>query len=231
MIMDHIHHTKMVSNGDWFSRGDDPAADDWAVYQGTLVARTGDEIGITGEHLGNIFLSFGGNRVGDWVLVANTDNADNSRDTVLLINGQVVIREGDPIDLDGNGAFDDDVFIGRGNNTSSAFAANDIFLGDDRVLYFIAPLRNAAGADLGSNPPFGAGGEAFMRVRGCPPRQGDFDFDGDADLRDYTTFHGCMAGPDGGLGPQCECVDSDGNGNVDLEDFGRFQEAFSGPSP
>jgi hypothetical protein len=232
MTMDDIHHTKMVSNGDWFSRGDDPANDDWAVYNGTLVAETGDEIGSTGEHLGAVFLSFGGNRVGDWVLVANTDDPDNSRDTVLLLNGQVVIREGDPIDLDGNGAFDDDVFIGRGNNTSSAFAANDIFLGDGGMLYFIAPLRNAAGDDLGSDPPFGSGGEAFLRVSlSCPAQPGDSDGDGDTDLDDYTVFAGCMDGPVGGVGPGCGCFDFDESGGVDLRDFAGFQEVFTGSLP
>lgn len=233
MIVAEVFHTKMVSNGDWFSRGDDAADDDWAVYNGTVVAETGDEIGTTGEHLGNTFLSFRGNRVGDWVLVANTDDADTSRDTVILLNGQVVIREGDPIDLDGNGAFDDDVFIGRGTATSSAFATNDIFLGDNGMLYFIAPLRNAAGEDLGSDPPFGSGGEAFLRVHlGCPPQQGDFDGDGDADLDDYAEFEGCLTGPGGGLAqPTCACGDFGGDQDVDLEDFREFQEAFTGPNP
>ena len=236
MIMDDIHHTKMVSNGDWFSRGDDSAGDDWAVYNSTLVAETGDEIGTTGEHLGNVFLSFGGNRVGDWVLVANTDDPDSSRDTVVLLNGEVVIREGDPIDLDTNGVFDDDVFIGRGDNTFSAFAANDIFLGDDRMLYFIAPLRNADGEDLGSIPSFG-GGDAFLRVYvGCPTQPGDFDCDGDVDLGDYAHFADCLNGPGAAPDPtppttsqQClGAFDFEPDTDVDLADFGGFQEAFTG---
>ena len=232
MTMDDIHHTKMVSNGDWFSRGDDAAGDDWAVYNGTLVAETGDEIGSTGEHLGNVFLASGGNRVGDWVLVANTDNPDNSRDTVLLLNGLIAVREGDPIDLDSNGVFDDDVFIGRGDNTFSAFGANDVFLGDDRMLYFIAPLRNAAGDDLGSDPPFGSGGEAFLRVRlSCPTQQGDFDFDGDVDLDDYADLADCLDGPN--VEPvlwKCTCADLDDDNDTDLADFAGFQKAFTGSS-
>jgi hypothetical protein len=165
MIAADVFHTKMVSNGDWFSRGDDDADNDWAIYNSAVVAETGDEIGSTGEHLGAVFLAFAGNRVGDWVLVANTDDPDTSRDTVLLLNGEVFVREGDPVDLDGNGAFDDDVFIGRGDSALSAFAPDDIFLSDDGMLYFIAPLRNAAGEDLGSDPPFGSGGDAFMGVQ------------------------------------------------------------------
>ena len=54
-----------------------------------------------------------------------TDNADDSKDHVLVVNGTVIIREGDPVDLDGNGSFDDSVYIGDGTPTSSAFAAID----------------------------------------------------------------------------------------------------------
>ena len=227
--MADVFHTKMVANGDWFCRGDDPVNDDWAVYNGTVVAETGDEIGSTGEYLQDIFLSLGGNRMGDWVLVANTDDPDTARDTVLLLNGEVVIREGDPIDLDGNGAFDDDVFIGRGNLTSSAFAANDIFLSDDRVLHFIAPLRNAAGDDLGSDPPFGAGGEAFMRVSlPCPTPQGDLDFDSEVDLEDYILFEDCLDGPGVPFAAGCSCADMTGDGSVSLNDFAALQRSLSG---
>jgi hypothetical protein len=121
------------------------------------------------------------------------------------------------------------VFIGRGTDTSSAFAANDIFLSDDRVLYFIAPLRNAAGEDLGSDPPFGAGGEAFMRVNlPCPSPQGDLNFDGVVDLEDYGMFADCLDGPGISLAAGCACADMTGDGSVSLDDFTVMQRAFPG---
>jgi hypothetical protein len=228
VVMADVFYTYMRSNGDWFSRGDDPNDDDWAVAGGELVAATGDEIGSTGEFLGDSFLAFNGNRVGDWVLVANTDNPNPGRDTVVLLNGEVVLREGDPIDLDGNGQFDDDVFIGRGNNTLTAFAANDVFLTDGRMLYFIAPLRDEAGNDLGSDPPFGAGGEAFMRVQlagGCDPC--DANCDGVVDAFDIEPFITLLTGGGSGCAP---CTgDVNGDGAIDAFDIEPFIECLVGP--
>ena len=42
-------------------------------------------------------------------------------------------------------------------------------------------------------------------------------------------LQGRCAAPGGGLGPDCECPDVDGNGDVDLVDFAEFQAAFMGP--
>ncbi|GAF85580.1 unnamed protein product, partial [marine sediment metagenome] len=170
ITVDAVFQTKLLSNGDWYSRGDDPNNDDWAVRNGTLMAATGDPI-TTGstEHWANIFYAFTGNTNGDWVLVGNTDNGDIQTDTVIVLNGtDVVVREGDPVDLDGNGSFDDDAYIGRGVATLTAIHADDIFLTDDMMLYFFASLRDGAGNDLGS---FGSGGDAFLRLDlspGCP---------------------------------------------------------------
>ena len=117
------------------------------------------------------------------------------------------MREGDPVDLDGNGEFDDDAFIGRGNAALSAFHPDDIFLSDDGMLYFFASLRNAAGEDLGS---FGTGGDAFLRLQlgdDCPA---DFDGDGDVDTADLLHLLGAWGTPDG---------DVDGDGDTDTADL------------
>lgn len=161
ITVDGIFFTKMLPNGDWYSRGDDPANDDWAVSNGELFAATGNPITPgSPENWGDSFLAFTGNNNGDWVLVGNTDSADTATDTVIVLNGRdVVVREGDPVDLDGNGIADDDAFIGRGTDTSSAFNPNDIFLSDDGMLYFFAPLRDSMGNDLGI---FGSGGDSFL---------------------------------------------------------------------
>jgi len=183
IIIAAISHSKLAGDGSWFTRGDDPGDNDWAVRNGTLLAATGDPIIIgSEEHWGDKFLSFTGNRMGDWVLTGNTDIGDDAIDEVLVVNGEIIVaREGDPIDLDGNGEFDDDAFIGRGNLTSSAFHADDIFLGDDLTLFFFASLRNAAGEDLGS---FGSGGDAFIRVLLAPECPADITGDGVVDVLD-----------------------------------------------
>ncbi len=243
-----VFQTKLLTNGDWYSRGDDPSDNDWAVRNGTLLAATGDSITGGGEHWGNVFSAFTGNTVGDWVLVGNTDNGDIQTDSVIALNGaEVVVREGDPVDLDGNGAFDDDAYIGRGDAALSAFHADDIFLSDDLMLYFFASLRNAAGEDLGS---FGSGGDAFLRidlVQGCPqpgnsgnyctadvfPNNGDgvwdYSQDGDcvvglSDLSQLLANYGMTAGATREEG---DIYPDGGDGAVSLNDLSALLGQFN----
>lgn len=146
--MSDVFFTRMLTNGDWFARGADPTGADWAVRNGVLLAKTGDLIG-GGELWGDAFSSFTGDRNGNWLLVGNTSNPNPSLDTVMVYNGTMILaREGDPIDLDDNGLFDDDVFL-------ASFQPNDVFLTDDGLVYFLATLRNGAGTGLG---------DAFLRL-------------------------------------------------------------------
>jgi len=146
-VMVDVFFTRMLSDGTWFSRGDATGGDDWAVRNGVLLAKTGDAISAT-ENWGAAFSTFTGNQAGDWLLAGNTTNPDPDRDTVIVLNGTTVIaREGDPIDLDANGFFDDDVFI-------NSFQATDLFITDERLILLLATLRNGAGTLLG---------DAFLR--------------------------------------------------------------------
>jgi len=162
-----IFDQQIATSGDWFARGRDNSstgsgAPDWAVRNGVLIAKTGDPISGS-EDLGDTFYGFSGNSVGDWVLMANTDSANAAADEVLLWNGTVIAREGDPVDVDGNGMFDDGAFLGRGNPALVCFQANDLALSDTNVLYFIASLNDGFGSDLGSLPAFGTP-DALFRV-------------------------------------------------------------------
>ena len=59
---------------------------------------------------------------------------------------------------------------------------------------------------------------------------GDFDGDGDADLRDVSWFLQCFTGVDGGpLAPQCLEGDFDGDGDIDVTDAKWFLAAGTGP--
>jgi hypothetical protein len=72
-----------------------------------------------------------------------TSNPDLNANAVLVFNDSfVLVREGDPVDLDGNGLFDDNTFI-------SVFNNEDGFLTDDLRFYFAADLRDGAGTALG----------------------------------------------------------------------------------
>ncbi|MCA8980895.1 MAG: hypothetical protein KDC14_12780 [Planctomycetes bacterium] len=158
-----VFQTAMAASGDWVSRGDDPASDDWLVLNGTVIAKTGDSVEGGTEAYSASFLACAVNSNGDWALIAETDNADPAANQVLVVNGRVIAREGDPIDLDGNGLFDDSVFLGDGTPTSAAFNANDLAITNSGMVYFIAKLNDGAGNDL-NDAGFG-GPDAFVRIQ------------------------------------------------------------------
>ncbi len=60
---------------------------------------------------------------------------------------------------------------------------------------------------------------------------GDFDYDGDADLADFSIFQGCFNGPNRPMAAGgCDDTDLDGDADVDLADFSTFQNCFNGPN-
>lgn len=239
-----VFQSRLAPSGDWISRGDDPNNDDWAVRNGSLIAATGQPItparGV--EAWGDVLLAVDTNSMGDWVVAGNTNSADPASDSVIVLNGdQVVLRENDPIDLDGNGMFDDDVFIGRGNNTFSAFSGSDVRLTDDLVLWVIAPLRDSMGNDLGT---FGAGGEALLRIDlggdNCGPC-GDSNCDGVISVSDIAFFVQAVSGGEagwagsfpGGVAP-CDFLcanDTNGDGLVTVGDIGQFVDTLTNGTP
>lgn len=86
--------------------------------------------------------------------------------------------------------------------------------------------------------PFAMTGGTFELTGGfwtcaavATPIAGDCDGDGDVDVADFEAFVGCMAGPLGGLAPQCICADIDADGDADMDDFAPFQRAFTGQIP
>ncbi|MFM9958414.1 MAG: hypothetical protein ACKVZJ_10075 [Phycisphaerales bacterium] len=222
-----VFNNDMKANGDWYARGDDPADNDWAVANGVLIAKTGDPIGPgAGENWGTTFSAFNINRNGDYVLVGDTNSANPAADNVVVVNGVVVLREGDPVDVNGDGLFNDDAFVGRGTNTLAAFEPNDWVLTDDLQLYGFITLRNGAGQDLNSTPAFGAP-QAFMRIALATPPvcPGDFTGDNQIDTADLVILLGFF----GQTVPVFTNGDMDGNGTVDTADLVLFLSVFASP--
>ncbi|UCE61087.1 MAG: hypothetical protein JSU63_04920, partial [Phycisphaerales bacterium] len=61
-----------------------------------------------------------------------------------------------------------------------------------------------------------------------PPLAGDCNEDYAVGLGDLVEFVPCLAGPEGGLGHDCDCADIDDDADVDLGDFAAFQAVFAG---
>jgi hypothetical protein len=175
VVVGDIFQVFMTGNGSYISRGRDDSgtgagAPDWVVLNGALIARSGDPITPgSGEHWGDTFYAVVMNNAGDYIIFGKTDGPEASNDVAVLNGTTVVLRENDPIDLDGNGQFDDDAFIGRGVNTNAAFGASvnngsvNWWLTENRTLYGVLMLRDSLGNDLNVVPAFGTP-QAFVRV-------------------------------------------------------------------
>ena len=134
----------MADNGNWIAEGQfEISFDAWVVYNGIPVAYQDEPIFPGSTELWNApFDAVSCNTLGDFIVVGTTDGNVDSNQVVVFNGKRVVAREGDPVDLDGNGLFDDDVFLRE-------FGANDFSLGDNRRLYFTGLLENGAGTNLG----------------------------------------------------------------------------------
>jgi hypothetical protein len=172
VVAGDFFQTVLFNNGDWYCRGRDnsattTAAPDYFAKNGTqILAKTGEPItpGST-ELWGDTFYAMAANEAGDWILAGNTNNPEPGRDVVVVLNGtQVIMREGDPIDLNGDGQFNDGAWLGRGVNTNAAVNANTWFLTSARVVFGIIMLRDGelSGSDINVVPAFGSP-QAFIR--------------------------------------------------------------------
>ncbi|RJP40679.1 MAG: hypothetical protein C4547_02440 [Phycisphaerales bacterium] len=59
-------------------------------------------------------------------------------------------------------------------------------------------------------------------------KTGDGDDDGDVDLVDVSGFQDCYSGSGGGVGPQCEPFDLDGDKDIDLRDWAALATNMTG---
>lgn len=145
---DGINGVHLDASGHWFVRGQWSGSDDFVMRSGQLLAQSGAPIALgMAEAWGSAsfpdgyFLTVGNSR-GDYVIGGMTD-ADGDRNAVLVMNGEVVIaREGDPLDLDGDGLFNDDAYF-------DVFGTDDAFLSDAGELYIVATLRDSFGLATG----------------------------------------------------------------------------------
>ncbi|QDV09458.1 hypothetical protein Poly30_50160 [Planctomycetes bacterium Poly30] len=133
----------MHPKGSWMADGRFQGNNlDWVVLDGSVVALEGQPIheGTTESYGFSSFFANVCDGAGRFVIGGITDAADTSRNAVVVYNGErVLVREGDPVDLDGNGLYDDDLFF-------HDFGSDDFRLTDDGRLYFVATLRTSTGS-------------------------------------------------------------------------------------
>jgi hypothetical protein len=131
------------------ARGNNVDANDWVLRNGAVVAQKGDAVpgGLAGETFddttfADLFFSITANDNGDYVYGGVTSTAANAN-AVLVFNDQFVfLREGDGIDIDGNGLADDNAFI-------SVFNNDDAILTNDLRYFLTVDAVDGAGTALG----------------------------------------------------------------------------------
>lgn len=140
----------MAPAGRWFVRGNNAGTEvDWVYSDGQVLATLGDPVaGDPGEvwsdaEFGDCFFLHVGDGRGNHV-IGGVSNGPTASNGLLVLNASTVLaRESDPVDIDGNGQFDDDAFF-------NTFGNDDGVLTDAGEFHFVATLRDAAGTVIGS---------------------------------------------------------------------------------
>jgi hypothetical protein len=204
-----FHATFVAPNSDWYARGTQSASP-WATRNGVVIAQGGDAVGGDAWITTQTFFSIAGNSNGDWAIAGKTNNPDPAIDDAIVVNGEVVLREGDPVvfDIDGDGMADDTAYIGRGNNTLSIITANSLYLAPDKTVYVLANLRDEFGSDLGPT--------ALIRINPTGDQcAADFDGNGTVEVPDIFAFLSAWFAGD-------ESADLDGTPGIAVPDIFAF---------
>ncbi len=230
-----IISANMNSDGTWFARGENTDNAGWVVRGGLTGAplviastATNPQVpgGVTGENYdaslwnigttsptANTFFEHTGNNRGDFVVGGFTNNTDSARNAVWVFNNlRVALRRGDAVDLDGNGAADDNINLERAPSTTDAGLNNKVtggFLTDDGWFYFTADLTSGLGGPIA--------GEALLRVRlTCPA---DVNRSGSLTVQDIFDYLGLYFSGD----PR---ADFNGAGGVTVQDIFDLLSAY-----
>lgn len=129
---------------------------DWVYSDGAVIAKRGSPIVVgssetwSDSRYANGFIGNLINNNGDTLIAGYTSNATITRDSVLVLNNRIIVaREGDPVDVNGNGLADDNAFISVFGSGGSPVRDDDMAVTSDHKVYFVAQLKNAANAAIG----------------------------------------------------------------------------------
>lgn len=135
--------------GSWFARGNnDVSEQDWVVRDGLVIAQTGGPILMGSSEswsdldFSDCFFLHVGNSSGYSILGGVTDAPSDANGVLVFNRSFVVVRESDPLDLDGNGVYDDDTFF-------DTFGNDDAVLTDGGLFYFVATIKDGTGTRIG----------------------------------------------------------------------------------
>ena len=132
---DNFDYCGITEAGDYIFTGDtdgDSQSDEFIVRDGTIWAREGQMLG--GEMLSGSLEGASINEFGDIAFVWGIDTGPGTPDEALYFEDQILLREGDAVDWDGDGAIDPAITI------QSFTGTNTITLARDGSIYFTADV-------------------------------------------------------------------------------------------
>ncbi len=215
-----LGETNMGQGGDWFFRGNcgvfagGAAEKFWVMRNGALVAEENQQIvpcaperWARRSFTPNGFFTSIGDSANNYLVGGASDILDETFSGVLVLNGRrVVMRSNDPIDLDGNGQLDDNVFI-------RAFRFDDAFITPppNRRLFVIVDLKDTqmVGNSIGV---------ALVVKRIWDVCPADLDNDGAITVPDLFSYLDAWFATNG-LTDACFPADVDGTQGVDVADL------------
>ncbi len=173
-----------------------------AVYRNReLIARVGAAVTPGASETWSTITDFKGDIFGNFIVTGTTNAAAASNEVVVLNGERVLSREGDPVDLNGDGVMNDNLFIHSFRDRC--------FMTGERAFYVGARLKSSASttSSLGANVslirvPFevciadfnedggvdGSDVEAFFRAWESADSSADVNIDGGVDGADIETF-------------------------------------------
>lgn len=160
-----VASARFGGDGAWLAMGanqdDSMVGSHWVVRNGRVIARRGEAITACASErwvrgtADGPFVAVAGNVRGDVAVVGYTDDADATRNAVLVLNGSLVLaRSGDALDLDSNGLFDDGAYLEQ-------FKPDHLELTDREAIVGVT-VSSPSTADCGATRT--RVGEAILRI-------------------------------------------------------------------
>ena len=122
---DNFDYCGITEGGQWLLTGDtdgDSAMDEFLMVDGAIVLREGDMIDgmiLAGSIEGGYL-----NEQGDWAVIWDVDIDLDTNVECLILNGEIVLMEGMPVDADGDGEIDEGTMVNNFTGISALVVAD-----------------------------------------------------------------------------------------------------------
>jgi len=202
-------------SGNWLLAGDTNAvttADHYLMLNGEIILREGQTV--SGFPLTGAFDWADMNDQGDWVVSWNVN--DGGTREALIFNGQLILRETEPVDFDGDGLPDPNITITDLTTGIDNMYMTDRFGNGEVDIYFTADTRDLV---TQPNPP---AIEVFYRMSVFARCSGDFDNNDVVAVPDIFAFLSAWFA-------QTYTADFNRDGTISVPDIFAFLSAWFSP--